>query len=173
MEQELRQQGDPTGRFPGKYTTMNVAIIEGGVEPNIIPARCRFVWGFRHIPGTPEEEILERFNRHAAEAVLPAMRSKSPDTNIETRQVIAFDGLMPVENNPAEELGLRCRGHSDSRTDFFGTEAGLFQKTGIPTVVCGPGDIIHAHRANEHTTVEQVNLCRDFLIRLAEELGHD
>jgi acetylornithine deacetylase len=50
----------------------------------------------------------------------------------------------------------------------FGTEAGLFQQAGIPTVVCGPGSIEQAHKPNEWVSLEQVALCETFLRRLAE-----
>ena len=59
----------------------------------------------------------------------------------------------------------------------FGTEAGLFQqRAGIPTVVCGPGDIAQAHKPNEFITLEQVRRGEAFMARLAdyvcaEELG--
>ena len=38
----------------------------------------------------------------------------------------------------------------------FGTEAGLFQKAGIPTVVCGPGHIAQAHQADEYVSLAQL-----------------
>ncbi len=34
-------------------------------------------------------------------------------------------------------------------TASFGTEAGIYARAGIPTVVCGPGDIGRAHKADE------------------------
>lgn len=49
----------------------------------------------------------------------------------------------------------------------FGTEAGLFQTiAGIPTIVCGPGEIIDAHTANESIEAEQLSHCLDMLTRL-------
>ena len=38
----------------------------------------------------------------------------------------------------------------------FGTEAGLFQRAGIPTVVCGPGHIAQAHQADEYVSLAQL-----------------
>jgi acetylornithine deacetylase len=38
----------------------------------------------------------------------------------------------------------------------FGTEAGLFQRVGIPTVVCGPGHIAQAHQADEYVSLAQL-----------------
>jgi acetylornithine deacetylase len=48
----------------------------------------------------------------------------------------------------------------------FGTEAGLFQRAGIDTVVCGPGDISQAHQADEFVSLEQLARCERFLLRL-------
>ena len=171
LEEEMRERGDETGHFPGKYTTMNIGVINGGVASNIVPAECKFEWGYRHIPGSSKREIIRRFNTYAEEVVLPPMRKKADEANIETRSLIEFTGLAPQPDTIAEKLALKCRGHENSRTDFFGTEAGLFQEAGIPTVVCGPGHISQAHRPNEHTTVEQVDLCVDFLRALIKEIS--
>ena len=50
----------------------------------------------------------------------------------------------------------------------FGTEAGMFQGAGIPTVVCGPGSIAQAHQADEYVTLEQLATCERFLRALCE-----
>jgi acetylornithine deacetylase len=50
----------------------------------------------------------------------------------------------------------------------YGTEAGLFQRAGIPTVVCGPGSIEQAHRPNEFVALEQVAQCEAFMLRLMD-----
>ena len=38
----------------------------------------------------------------------------------------------------------------------FGTEAGLFQDSGISTVICGPGSIEQAHTVDEYITFDQL-----------------
>ena len=45
----------------------------------------------------------------------------------------------------------------------FGTEAGLFQRAGIPTVVCGPGHIAQAHQADEYVSLAQLAAGERFL----------
>jgi acetylornithine deacetylase len=52
----------------------------------------------------------------------------------------------------------------------FGTEAGYFQKAGIPTVVCGPGSVDQAHKPDEFITLEQVARCEAFLRRLMDHV---
>jgi acetylornithine deacetylase len=51
----------------------------------------------------------------------------------------------------------------------FGTEAGLFsERCGIPTVVCGPGDIAQAHQPDECLALEQLAACDALLERLTQ-----
>jgi acetylornithine deacetylase len=49
----------------------------------------------------------------------------------------------------------------------FGTEAGLFKNSGIPTVVCGPGSIEQAHQPDEFVSLEQLARCEAFMRGLA------
>ena len=53
----------------------------------------------------------------------------------------------------------------------FGTEAGLFDEDGIPTVVCGPGSIDQAHKPDEFITLEQLALCERFMTRLMDRVS--
>lgn len=168
---EMRQRGDPTGAFAHGFTSLNIGTIEGGTALNIIPRTCRFVWEYRHIPGTDGDEIIERFTAHARDAVLPRMRAVSTECDIVTRTILRYEGLRPEAGTFAESLALRCAGTTRSGTEAFGTEAGLFQAAGIPTIVCGPGHIAQAHQPNEFITVDQVERCVAFLRRLIAEIS--
>jgi acetylornithine deacetylase len=53
----------------------------------------------------------------------------------------------------------------------FGTEGGLYQQAGIPTVICGPGSIEQAHRPNEWIALDQVHQCEEFLRRLVARMA--
>ena len=61
-------------------------------------------------------------------------------------------------------------GDREKRKVAYATEAGLFQQAGIPTVVCGPGAIAEAHKANEYVEVHQLERCETFLRKLAQSL---
>jgi acetylornithine deacetylase len=52
----------------------------------------------------------------------------------------------------------------------FGTEGGLFQEAGIPTVVCGPGSIAQAHKPDEFIEIDQIAQCEAFMDRLMDRL---
>jgi acetylornithine deacetylase len=53
----------------------------------------------------------------------------------------------------------------------FGTEAGLFEAAGIPTIVCGPGSIDQAHKPNEFIAIDQVAQCEAMLKRLIQRMA--
>jgi acetylornithine deacetylase len=100
--------------------------------------------------------------------VLPRLRAVSGDTNIETRLGVNVPGLAPAADEPAQRLALRLTERNDTIAVAYGTEAGLFQRAGIPTVVCGPGDIAVAHRPDEYIERDQLAACTRFLRRLID-----
>lgn len=53
----------------------------------------------------------------------------------------------------------------------YGTEAGLFAAAGIPTVVCGPGDIAQAHAPDEYIELEQIVACENFIDSLIAQVS--
>ena len=61
-------------------------------------------------------------------------------------------------------------GDNAKETMAFGTEAGLFQNSGISTVICGPGSIEQAHTVDEYITFDQLKKCLKMLISLQEKM---
>src|SRR4029079_19140695 len=84
IAREMRERGDPSGRFDPPYTTVHVGTIAGGTARNIVPRSCTLRWEARIIPGLDPQEIPERVERVAAR-LLPAMHAVAPDTGIVTR----------------------------------------------------------------------------------------
>ena len=44
----------------------------------------------------------------------------------------------------------------------FGTDAGVFEQSGLPGVVMGPGSIREAHTSKEFVELDQVSAMTDF-----------
>jgi acetylornithine deacetylase len=65
-------------------------------------------------------------------------------------------------------LALKLAEQNETHAVSYATEAGLFQAGGVPSVVCGPGDIAQAHTANEWIAVSELDTCAAFLQRLAD-----
>lgn len=166
---ELRADGDPSGRFDPPWSSIHVGVIAGGTARNIVARDCAFQWEFRPLPGRSPTYAAERL-----EAVAQQMRetvfAPFPGTGIETETEVAIPGLAPQPGSPAETLALRLAKRNSTVAVPYGTEAGHFQKAGIPTIVCGPGRIDQAHQPNEYIEISELAACVDFLRGLAVEL---
>ncbi len=154
--------------FDPPYTTVHVGRIKGGTAANITPSYCEFEWDFRPIPGPQPDEILQRFEAHVAEVILPAMAEHSLEkARVETDVLSIVPPLLPETGSSAETLVLALANQNDVSVVSYGTEAGIFQATGgVPTVVCGPGSILQAHKPDEYIDLSEIAACDEFLHRL-------
>jgi acetylornithine deacetylase len=150
---------------PG-HTTINVGIVTGGTAGNILARECTLNWGYRTLPGDDPWEVQRRAEKYIAELLLPRMRSKHPDADITLRRRSFVPGLMPQENEEAAKLALNWTGGNRTYAVPYGTEAGIFRGHGIPTVICGPGDIAQAHQPNEFVARAQMDACDTFLDKM-------
>ena len=57
------------------------------------------------------------------------------------------------------------------KTVAYAAEAGQFHEAGYQSIICGPGSIEQAHRANEYTTQEQLDKCVVMLQKLVVEFS--
>jgi acetylornithine deacetylase len=150
---------------PG-HTTINVGIVTGGTAGNILARECTLNWGYRTLPGDDPWEVQRRAEKYIAELLLPRMRSKHPDANITLRRRSFVPGLLPQENEEAAKLAMQWTGGNRTYAVPYGTEAGIFRGHGIPTVICGPGDIAQAHQPNEFVARTQMDACDAFLDKM-------
>lgn len=168
MRDDMILAGDPSGRFDPPYTTVHVGRIWGGTAHNIVPLHCGFLWEVRSLPGRDARDLLTRFERFARETVLPKLRRVAATTDIRTITEVDVVGLAPEPGSLAETLAMRLTGRNTTSTVAYATEGGLFQARGIPTIVCGPGDIAQAHQPDEYIEAAQIDACVAFMTRLAE-----
>ncbi|MGP1394447.1 MAG: acetylornithine deacetylase [Inquilinaceae bacterium] len=154
--------------FDPPWTTFNVGLIEGGTALNIVPRRCAFSWEFRAVPGDDPQAIANRYAGFIAEDALPRLRAETPDGLIETETLASVPPLTPDPDGPAELFARQLTGANRATTVAFATEAGLFQRAGLPTIIIGPGDIAQAHQPNEFLTLDQLAQGQAFLDRVAD-----
>ena len=168
LAEDMRRRGDPSGRFDPPYTTVQSSTIEGGTALNILARHCLFQWEFRYLPGTSQDEILDAFNAHATNEVLPRLKAIAPEADIVTKPRAHVPALVATDGCPAEALAKLLTGRNHAEAVAYGTEAGLFQEAGIPSVVCGPGNIQQAHKPNEFIEISQVAACEQFIRKLID-----
>ena len=102
--------------------------------------------------------------------LLPKMKKVFPGSSI-TKEIIGeVIGFKKEEKSNACDLVCNLTGDNSRDVVSFGTEAGLFQKIGISTVVCGPGSIEQAHKPNEYVAFDQLKLCLKMFNGIKEQL---
>jgi acetylornithine deacetylase len=158
---------DPSGRFDPPYSTLHVGVISGGTAKNIVPGHCTITWEMRPLPGADLDRVLASL-RATAHALEMEMKAVEPRACIETRRL---NSVPPLEADPVG----RARRFVGTLTDCagvgaasFATEAGHFQVAGMPAVICGPGSIDQAHRADEYIERGELDACVAFMRRLAD-----
>ncbi|TIO85089.1 MAG: M20/M25/M40 family metallo-hydrolase, partial [Mesorhizobium sp.] len=45
----------------------------------------------------------------------------------------------------------------------YGTEAGLYQGSGLDAIICGPGDIGRAHKPDEYILASELAACQQMI----------
>jgi acetylornithine deacetylase len=169
VQDELEAAAPKNSEFMPAAATFNVGTIIGGTAGNILARECEILWGYRELPTRPIEELGERAKAWLAEVLLPKMKAKHPAAAIDTVLRASTPAFSPEGNEDAKTLAGSWSGSNTVGAVVYGTEAGIFRKTlGVPTVVCGPGDIAQAHQPNEFILASQVEACEGFMNRMVE-----
>ncbi|GJH25779.1 acetylornithine deacetylase [Caballeronia novacaledonica] len=169
--EKLAQPEHHDARFDPPYSTVQTGTIKGGRALNIVPAECEFDFEVRALPGFDARTVADDLETYARAELLPKMRAVKSDTDITLEALSAYPGLATPPDSEAARLLALLSGSSEFGTVAFGTEGGLFDHAGIPTVVCGPGSMDQGHKPDEFVTVEQLRDCDAMLIRLADHLS--
>jgi acetylornithine deacetylase len=144
---KLAASGRRDGRFAIPHSTISVGPIRGGVALNIVPDRCVVEFELRNLPGDDPASLL-------------------PDLAPADLKLLAAYPALDGDPAPFAEL---LDAEPGAAIDF-GTEAGLYAELGIPTAVCGPGEIADAHRPGESIAIEQLERCEAVLAKLVARL---
>jgi acetylornithine deacetylase len=171
LQDLYEREGDPSGRFDPGYSTVHVGTIQGGTARNILARECKFHWEFRGLPGVPVDSAFRHFERFVETVELPRLRRHVPGPSIVTEVEVEVPGLNAEPGSRAETLVLKLLQSNRTVAVPFATEAGRFQAAGVPTIVCGPGNIDQAHQPNEFIERSQIEACIGFMRRLAAELA--
>lgn len=163
---QLANDEESQAPVAGESTTINIGRIEGGTAVNIIAQRCRFVWECRSDDERAGDRLHAGLDAWARRALLPPLRAVAPEADVVTERLVAAPPLLMVPGSPAVALALSLSGQNQAGRVAFASEAGQFQKAGIPAVVIGPGSAAQAHQPDEYVSREQLESCLSFLQRL-------
>jgi len=147
------------------YTTIESTIIKGGIKTNIIPDRCDIYLNWRLIPIHARGDVIKRILGR----VMKECRSSDPDFNAEITKIRVSPPLEIPEGNELVKLMKRILGSEPIGAPYY-TEAVTYTQAGIPTLICGPGNIRQAHTFNEYIDLEELEMGKRLMIELIRKI---
>jgi acetylornithine deacetylase len=172
LAREKAASGPYDDAFDVTHTTVHAGVIHAGTALNIVPAAARMEFEFRHLPQDDPVVVQERI-RQMVDRLGAEMAESDAATGIEVTLVAHLPAL---DTPPTAEVVAATGSYTDvpgTGKVAYGTEAGLFHDLGVPTVVCGPGSIVQAHRPDEFIDPAQVRACERFLAAVAGAVSAD
>ena len=142
--------------------TINIGFIQGGTQPNIVPASCVAGADRRTLPGETEPSVRAEMNawlrRHGLRAALTSDKSAH---------------CPPLETDPrlplVQQFLQTARQKRPAGVDYF-CDASILAQGGIPSIVFGPGDIAQAHAADEWIAQKSLEAAVALLLKFLRTL---
>jgi len=166
---ELKKRAPSDSPFDPPWTTIQAGKIEGGVAHNVIAGKCSIDWEMRPVNNEDKDFVKKSLSDYCDKNLLPEMKSKFSKAKIETDIIGEIPGLIPKKDNEARVIMQELLHSNSTGVISFGTEAGIFQEMDMDVVVCGPGSIDQAHKANEFISLSELEKS---LLNLLNLLDH-
>ena len=157
------EDGDEIFTVP--YSTLSVGTIHGGTATNIVPNLCEFTFDYRNLPHMTQDDVLVPIQAKIAE-LNAQMQARAPETGIELMQEESVPAMTDNDSAELQSLIAALTGDDERHKVAYATEGGQFTNAGIPTIICGPGSIEQAHKADEYVELNEIVRCDGFLQKL-------
>ena len=144
------------------HPSVNVGAINGGTQPNIVPARCTIAVDRRTIPGESDAAVCKE--------IRTLLKGKGFSPQFESLQ---GGPCLPLETSSRLPLVAQfmsvARQRSPAGVDFF-SDAAILASGGIPSILFGPGDIAQAHTPDEWIAIASLEKAERLLLRFLRSL---
>ena len=165
LAEEISYRSDNDAMFDVPYSTLSVGTIKGGTATNIVPNLCEFTFDYRNLPHMTQDDILVPIQAKVAE-LNAQMQARAADTGIELLQEESVPAMTDSDSAELQALIAALTGDDTRHKVAYATEGGQFTNAGIPTIICGPGSIEQAHKADEYVALSEMTRCDEFLQKL-------
>lgn len=167
LAEQLSHRDDSDALFDVPYSTLSVGTIQGGTATNIVPNLCEFTFDYRNLPHMTQDDILAPIQSRIAK-LSAQMQARAPETGIELLEEESVPAMTDDTNDKLQQLIAALVDNDKRHKVAYATEGGQFTNAGIPTIICGPGSIEQAHKADEYVELAEIERCDEFLQKLLE-----
>ena len=158
-----------------KHPYLNVGLIQGGTNTNVVPGKVVFKLDRRMIPEENPQEVEASIRNVIADAA-----ARFPGITVEIRRMLLANALKPLAGNKPIVDAIQKHGR-----ELFGqeipamgtplyTDVRLYGEAGIPGVIygAGPRTVLesNAKRADEHLELEDLRRATKVVARTLRDL---
>jgi acetylornithine deacetylase/succinyl-diaminopimelate desuccinylase-like protein len=144
------------------HATVNVGVIAGGMQPNIVPGACRIKVDRRTLPGETEQTVRAELGE--------LFRRRKLRVEIDNQKGVPCQPMETDARLPLVRQFFRATGQKEAAgVDYF-CDASVLARAGISSVVFGPGDIAQAHTADEWIARKSLEEATGLLLKFLRTL---
>ena len=168
LQQEIAEKGRKAEGYAVPYSTVHVGNLSGGDALPLIPEAATLEFEIRHIAAEDLDALLGRISRAAAKIADDAAQRR-PEASVKIKEFNRYPGF-DMDSRAAIDLLVGIGGKRPEGKVDYGTDGGVIADLGVQVLVCGPGDIARAHRADEYIKATELDQCDAFLSRVLDTL---
>jgi acetylornithine deacetylase/succinyl-diaminopimelate desuccinylase-like protein len=143
--------------------TVNVGVIAGGRQANIVPDHCLIQIDRRMLPQETESGVTREIEQ--------LLRRGRWDAGVRRTHPAPCWPLDTDAQLPLVQALLRATGQKKPGGVQFFSDAAVLAAGGIPSVLFGPGDIAQAHTEQEWVSIRQLDRAQAQLLRFLRSLA--
>ena len=154
---------------------LNVGMIEGGTNTNVVPGRVSFKLDRRMIPEENPEQVEADLRTLIAQTA-----AQCPGVSVDVKRILLARAMRPLPGNQALVQALQSHAQAVFGTPVpalgtpLYTDVRLFSEAGIPGVIygAGPRTVLesNAKRADEHIVLEDLRRATQVMARTLADL---
>lgn len=169
LQDEIARTGARAQGYAVPHSTIHTGNLAGGSALNMIPETAVLEFEIRHLAAEDIAALSARIEA-AARDIASMARRRRPEAAIAMSVFNRYPGF-DIAPGPETAFLERAGAHLPPGKVDFGTDGGVLAGAGVPVLVCGPGDISRAHRADEYITLGELSECDAFLARVVDALA--
>ena len=158
-----------------RHPYLNVGLIEGGTNTNVVPGKVVFKLDRRMIPEENPQEVEAAVRQVIADAAATV-----PDITVDIRRMLLAKALKPLPGNQPLVAAIQRHGKALFGQDIpamgtpLYTDVRLYGEAGVPGVIygAGPRTVLesNAKRADEHLDLEDLRRATKVIARTLFDL---